>query len=442
VKFRRVLALVMIVVFMNVVEVRAAADWEYAMNRSLDWLEDALWPHPAVGSVGGEWAILALARAGRIEADAPRLRGWFAQFDRLLAEADALAARGYDINNPPSAGTFPSPIRRWVDFQRITLALTALGIDAANYHGRDLTAVFGRYVSNEQRHSPNRTVNANIFALIALNSAQYEGDRGKFAQALLDAQRPDGSWGLNPATASSANDIDITAMAVQALEYGDAVRRGLDWLFAQHFNNPENTAQMIVALAAHGMADAAGYYVAWLLRWFDAAAGAFRRPNPNSLVNFMATEQAAYALVAYWRLVNEKTSLFDMSDVHGSFDPAAAATRADFAALINRELGIAPRVFNDIPEGAVSRQNAAIMITRAARLIGIDTNLTNLEIFNILGMFDDGGAAANLARGPLAWVLRAGILSGRESYIFPASAINRAESAEMVYRLMRLGGRL
>ncbi|MCL2171532.1 MAG: hypothetical protein FWB71_05205, partial [Defluviitaleaceae bacterium] len=72
-KFRRVLALVMIVVFMNVVEVRAAADWEYAMNRSLDWLEDALWPHPAVGSVGGEWAILALARAGRIEADAPRL---------------------------------------------------------------------------------------------------------------------------------------------------------------------------------------------------------------------------------------------------------------------------------------------------------------------------------------------------------------------------------
>jgi len=29
----------------------------------------------------------------------------------------------------------------------------------------------------------------------------------------------------------------------------------------------------------------------------------------------MATEQASYALVAYWRLVNDMAPLYDMSDV-------------------------------------------------------------------------------------------------------------------------------
>jgi hypothetical protein len=119
------------------------------------------------------------------------------------------------------------------------------------------------------------------------------------------------------------SDIDITAMALQALApyYNDgdpdvkeAVQLALRWLQRQSFPDPESTSQMIVALTALGLAEEAEYYVNRLLRWFDPAAGAFRRPNPTDPVNMMATEQAAYALVAYWRFVNDMTPLYDMSD--------------------------------------------------------------------------------------------------------------------------------
>ena len=126
-------------------------DWEYAMNRSLDWIQAAVTPHPLVGFVGGEWAVLALARAGRVTAHDPWIVGWLSDLERMLTEVDRITAAGNDIQRPPSAGTFPGGLRRWTDFQRVTLALSALGLDAANFNGRDLTSVYRSF-------TPPRTV--------------------------------------------------------------------------------------------------------------------------------------------------------------------------------------------------------------------------------------------------------------------------------------------
>jgi hypothetical protein len=306
----------------------APASWESAMNRSLDWVRKTVSPNPVVGSVGGEWAVLALARADRVTADDPWVRAWLADLDRTLAQVDRLS-RTNDIHNPPSVGTFPSALRRWTDFQRVTIALTALGIDASDYKGRDLTEIFGAYVPSAERHSLNRTVNVDTFALIALDTLPYNGDRDKFIEALVNAQRANGTWSLAPNLPTSALDLDVTAMALQALapyyheddaRVTESVEKTLKWLRSQTFQDAESTAQMIVALTALGsdFADEAEYYVNHLLRWFDPATGGFRRPGLREPVNHMTTEQAAYALVAYWRFVNDMNSLYNMSDAFES----------------------------------------------------------------------------------------------------------------------------
>jgi len=269
------------------------ADWEAAMHSALDYLNTTVASNPVVGS---EWAILALARAEKITTDEPWVNRW--------------------LNNLGSA-----QLRRKTDYQRVAIALTSLGLDASNFRGRDFTEAYRAFVPVAQRHAMNQTINADIYALIALDTKPYDGDREMYIQSLLDAQRSNGAWGLTPNLPASALDLDITAMAVQALApYYDshpdvalAVDTALEWLRQQTFTDPEGTAQMIVALTTLSFATEAQRYVNHLLQWHDSASGGFRRPTPTDPINFMATEQAAYALVAYWRLVNNMNSLYDMS---------------------------------------------------------------------------------------------------------------------------------
>ena len=213
-------------------------------------------------------------------------------------------------------------MRRWTDFQRVTLALTSLGLDASDYNGNDLTETFRTFVPVSGRHSLNQSVNVDMFALIALDSNGYSGDRERFVRSVLNAQRSNGAWGLG--AAHMATDLDTTAMAIQALApyYASnanvtaAVDRGLTWLRSQQFADVEGTAQMIVALTALGpdFADEANYYVNLLLTWYDPRSGGFIRPALGNQADMMATEQGAYALVAYYRLVNGLLPLYDMRD--------------------------------------------------------------------------------------------------------------------------------
>ncbi|MCL1808704.1 MAG: S-layer homology domain-containing protein [Clostridiales bacterium] len=273
------------------------ASYETALDGALGWIRSNV-AEPAVDSVGGEWAVLALARAGVNDDE------WYG---RYLAALDMSLASG-------------SEIASWTDFERVTLALTALGIDASSYRGHDLTEPYKTYKPAAERPVGSRAINSDIFALIALDSKPYNGDAGQFLGAVLAAEKAGGGWGL-----SATAGIDITAMAIQAMApfcdgdeaIADAVCRALEWLSSQEVPDAEGNAQIVVALAALGV-DAADYdgkdYVSSLLAFYDAESGGFIR---NGSVNMMATEQAACALVAYDRFVNGKNSLYDMSDAGG-----------------------------------------------------------------------------------------------------------------------------
>jgi hypothetical protein len=256
--------------------------YQTALNGSLAWILSHT-SNPTVGSVGGEWAILARARAGKN--DTAWFNTYLAALDNAIANVnDALMSR--------------------TDYERVVLAVSALGLDASSYKGHDLTEIFKTY-------SDAGTVNNQIFALIALNSKGYQGDADKYLTQLLTLQHGDNGWGLD-----ATSDVDITAMALQALApyYSNAtvkaaVDKAVEWLNQQSVADAEGNAQIIVAFSALSI-DAASY-VEKLLTYYDSESGGFRRAGN---ANAMATEQAAYALAAYDRYKNNQNSLYDMTD--------------------------------------------------------------------------------------------------------------------------------
>lgn len=272
---------------------------------------------PSVGSIGGEWMALGLARSGRTVPE-----GYY----------DAVVK--YVKDNIDSNGRLDK--NKATENARIILALTAIGKDVTNVDGHDLLAGL-----NEMSYLSKQGINGAIFTLIALDSHSYTpaGDvtRDKLVQAILNAQiSGDGGWSLDGKSA----DVDMTAMAIQALaayyksnsSAKKAVDKGLSWLSSVQQNdggftswgaaNSESCAQVIVALTALGIDPAKdsrfiknGVSVLDALCSFAVNGGGFKHLATETSANGMATEQGFYALVAYYRLLNGQTSLYDMTDV-------------------------------------------------------------------------------------------------------------------------------
>lgn len=272
---------------------------------------------PGVGSIGGEWMALGLARSGRT------VPGGY--YDAVVK---------YVKDNIDSNGRLDK--NKATENARIILALTAIGKDVTNVGGHDLLAGL-----NEMSYLSKQGINGAIFTLIALDSHNYTpaGDvtRDKLVQAILDAQiSGDGGWSLDGKNA----DVDMTAMAIQALaayyksnsSAKKAVDKGLSWLSSVQQNdggftswgaaNSESCAQVIVALTALGINPAKdsrfiknGVSVLDALCSFAVNGGGFKHLATETSANGMATEQGFYALVAYYRLLNGQSSLYDMTDV-------------------------------------------------------------------------------------------------------------------------------
>ena len=272
---------------------------------------------PGVGSIGGEWMALGLARSGRT------VPGGY--YDAVVK---------YVKDNIDSNGRLDK--NKVTENARIILALTAIGKDVTNVDGHDLLAGL-----NEMSYLSKQGINGAIFTLIALDSHSYTpaGDvtRDKLVQAILDAQiSGDGGWSLDGKNA----DVDMTAMAIQALaayyksnsSAKKAVDKGLSWLSSVQQNdggftswgaaNSESCAQVIVALTALGIDPTKdsrfiknGVSVLDALCSFAVNGGGFKHLATETSANGMATEQGFYALVAYYRLLNGQTSLYDMTDV-------------------------------------------------------------------------------------------------------------------------------
>ena len=217
----------------------------------------------------------------------------------------------------------------------------------------------------------------------------------------------------------------------------------------------------------------------------------------------MATEQGFYALVSADRFANGESSLYRMSskatevrvtftDVtghknqdaieilagkgvingmgNGTFAPNQTMTRAQFCTIVVKALGLTPKAnnrFADVhskawyagyvgtasdkgivngvgnskfnPNGTITRQEAATMVARAAKQLGVDTTVEDAD--EILLLFSDGKQVASWAKDAIAFCYAEGVLA-EESRIQPSKAILRCEIAQMLYNLLKNAGKI
>lgn len=497
------------------------------LTETADYLQKNV-TEPKVGSIGGEWCVLGLARSG-LEIPSRYFENYY------QAVENTVRACGGNLHD-----------KKYTEYSRVILALRAIGKNPSDVAGYNLLTPLGDYEKTVWQG-----INGAIWALIALDCGDYEipnnpeaetqATREMYINHILEKQTSDGGWALS----GDSGDIDVTAMALQALSrYRNnaavqaAIDRALLFLSSAQDENggfslrgtatAESCAQVLTALCTLGISPRDSRFmknersVADCLLTYRTADGGFRH-FADGAVNQMATEQCFYALVALQRYFDSKPALYQMTDplslsvpapavglvgkhsdvnppavtvfgktfadITGSpyqtaiealaarniingktdnlFEPNSTMTRAEFAAIIVRALGLPSKtvdLFTDVarndwfyhyvgtasvygivngvsdtsfaPNGTITREEAAVMVARAAKLCGMDTAVSPDTARDTLAAFEDYINISDWASNCLAFCYAENLLASDAMEVRPKDAVLRAEIADMLYRMM------
>lgn len=283
---------------------------------------------PVVSYLFGEWAVLGQARAG-VELSDAYIQAYY---DKVVAYVRKNMGADGVLRDPESHNPAIT------DNERIALALTAIGKDPANVGGKNLLAALQDKDIMKVTDTSDTDINGLVMGLLALNSRNYTSDTSWLVQAILGQQNADGSWSASADT-KSVGDVDMTAMALQALApyYKDggnetvntAVEKALNWLSGKYqsgYDSSESCAQVVIALSALNLdANTDARFTKTvegktlsvlgnLLQYRVAESGGFKHQFADKAVNEMATEQALCAMAAYARFTEKANALYDMTD--------------------------------------------------------------------------------------------------------------------------------
>lgn len=283
-------------------------------------------PTPQVGSIGGEWLVIGLQRAGMLPEE--MAKGYYQNVIKMVTEnGSAKLHRSKSTENA-----------------RVILALTAIGKDVTDVAGHNLLEPLADF-----NYVKKQGVNGPVWTLIAFDSLAYDiplipdvkvqTTRELLIQTILDSQSPGGGWDI----AGKYADPDMSGMAIQALApyyntdqnvkaaVDDALlvlseNQQTDGSFnSLNAGSPESSAQMITALAAlqiHPETDSRfiknGNSAVTHLMSFAVQNG-FAHTDDGEY-NQMSTEQSFYALTALRRMEEGKFSLYDMCDLLTEYD--------------------------------------------------------------------------------------------------------------------------
>lgn len=511
------------------------SDLTSAVTKSASYMLDAV-KQPQVGSIGGEWTVIGLARSGH---DVPQKYwdNYYAAVEDYVEDCSGVLHK-----------------KKYTEYSRVVVALTAIGADPADVAGYDLLKPLGDFDKTIWQG-----INGPIWALIALDSGSYEmpvnaeaktqATRQMYIDEILSRQLNDGGWNLSDKGGNGQSDPDITGMALQALakyQAQSAVKAATDKALtclskmqdsdggyaSWETSNSESVVQVIVALCELGidLNDSRfiknGSTLLDNLFSYRNADGSFSHTANGSGNDQMSSEQGFYGIVAVMRAMQGKNSLYRMSDcsirVSGnagldtiglpgkhadvqkvpvtvpgttfaditnhanktaieelaargiitgynatSFGPNDTMTRAQFATIVVRGLGLplmTTNNFSDVkagswyasyvgtaysygivngrtattfdPEGTITRQEAAAMVARAAKLCGMDTELETYEILNVLAQFGDYMSIGEWARESMAFCYGEDILDQSDWNVEPNRAILRCEIAQMLYNML------
>lgn len=285
-------------------------------------------------TVGSEWFVLAQARRGA-NLNSSYFSTYYNHFANYLKE---------------NKGILTNTIK-YTEYSKAILSLTAAGKDARDVGGYNLFS----HISDFDK-TVEQGPNGAIWALLALDSnpaysfpkvkkGGNQNSREKLIKHLLSVEVSGGGWTMN----GNKADSDLTGMALQALapyyhkreDVTKAVDRALAALSKMQnstggfstggIETVESCAQVITGLCALGIDPEkdprfikGGKWTVENLISYHINNSGFMHVKAGSgnngggeagKVNGIATEQGYYALVAYQRMKNGQTSLYDMSDV-------------------------------------------------------------------------------------------------------------------------------
>ncbi len=289
--------------------------------------------NPAKGS---EWFVIGLARGG-MDINSDYFDTYYNHMVNYLKEKN---------------GKLTDTVK-YTEYSKAIVTMTSIGKDARNIGGYNLLANLADF--NEIK---KQGINGPIWALIALKTNPYyvipevsgvskQTTEEGLIDYILSNAKSDGGWNLS----GKSSDVDLTAMALQAIapyynkegreKVTIAINKALLFLSKNQLKNggfatsgvetSESNAQVITALCALGINPETdnrfiknGYWSVENILKYHIPGSGFMHVKAEAgnnggaeagIIDGMATEQAYYALVAYNRLKNEKTSLYDMSDL-------------------------------------------------------------------------------------------------------------------------------
>ncbi len=310
---------------------------ENYLNKTASYIQENV-TDPQCNSIGGEWAILGLARYHGVskemkQAYLTNLHEWILKKKGVLSKS------------------------KYTEYSRVILALSSIGANVHDVAHYDLTLPLARL-----EKVCFQGANGPIWALIALNSKNYEipslppEEQEKYTQstrenlinAVLDRRNEDGIWDVVSSESDMGAGADMTAMAIQSLsnyytsEYPEviqAVDHAIQKISAFQnkeggYGSSEADAQVIVALNAMGIPMNDPRFVKNgktvfddLMSYYQPSTGAFEHLRGQG-GNQMATEQGMYALVSYYRFLTGQKKLYDMTDV--AIDQQATISQKEF----------------------------------------------------------------------------------------------------------------
>lgn len=484
---------------------------------------------PQNGSIGGEWAVIGLQRSSE-DIPGEYFDGYFKRLTDKLEECGGVLHE-----------------KKYTEYSRTALAVAAIGGDPTNVAGYNLLLPLSDY-----KKTVWQGVNGAIWALIAFDSRNYDipdnrtGAEKTTRELLIDKiigmQNADGGFSL---TENSESDPDVTAMSLTALApYRDTknisgnIEKGLAALSLMQSENGgfissgkencESAAQVLIALSTLGISAEDERFTKNGNSVYDAlmsfySGGGFKHVKEDNEVNQMSTEQALCALDSYYRFLNGKNPIYNMTDRIGTsltpgkseenktgsaikkseiifkgktfedisesksrqaiealaergiisgkteneFNPSDKMTRAEFAAISVRALGMSESkepCFEDVlssdwffgyigaayksgivngvsekqfnPQGTITRAEALTMLARAARLCGLEFSDSSGEARDLLAVYYDYAELPEWAQLPAAMCVKYKILDSEEQEIKPSEEITREEIAQMIYNML------
>ena len=281
---------------------------------------------------GSEWFIIGLARSG-VDTNSVYFKNYYNNIVNYLKEHKGKLS---------SDATYKG-------YAEIILAMTSMGKDARAVAGYNLFEPLADF-----EVVTGQGTDGTILTLLALHSnpaysipqvkgVKVQTTEQKLIEDLLEKETKEGGWSIHGDTV----DPGLTGMALQALAPYDQIRgyekvteavdRALDVLSSMQNQDggystmgeetSETAAQILMGLCELGidpMQDerfikGGSWIVENLITYHIAGNGFLHKKadagNTGNGVDGAATEQSYCALTAYQRLLDKKTSLYDMSDM-------------------------------------------------------------------------------------------------------------------------------